>query len=196
VTSRYEWKPMPHEVAVACPQCDKEAVFESAVWVGIGRKKDVPFFKRSRLFEYVNIPDPYRCSHYAVYYPRLYGRGVAPIRKLPDRYTPQDWKPPKYWSEYKGHRLGTISCAACGLLRKHNLDWPKEAFYQVTIRGRTLWAYNRNYAVELQEFIQSTDRQQERFKSMLALDVVPTHFLTAKVRDEVVKKLGALLEPA
>jgi hypothetical protein len=45
VTYRYEWNPMPHEVAVACPECGKEAVFESAMWVGIARRKDVPFFK-------------------------------------------------------------------------------------------------------------------------------------------------------
>jgi hypothetical protein len=193
MTYRYDWNPMPHEVAIACPDCGKETVFEGAVWVGIPRKH-IPFFKKSRTLEYIHLPDHSHYKHYAVYYPRLHGRGVKPIRDLLEGYSPEDWAPAKYWKEYKGRRPGTIYCAACGLLRKHNLDWPKDAFYQIAIRGRTLWAYNRAYAQELQEFIQSSDRKQERFKSMLALDVVPTRFLTAKVRDEAVKKLGALLQ--
>jgi hypothetical protein len=186
---------MPHEVAVACPDCGKEAVFETATWVGIALKKDVPFFKKNRVFEYVHDPSPTGISHWAVYFPGLHGRGVEPIRDLPEGYSPQDWARPKYSSRYSPGRPGTIRCA-CGLLRKHNLDWPAKAFYQVDIRARTLWAYNRACAVELQEFIQSTDREQKRFKSMLALDVVPTHFLTAKVRAEIVKKLGAILGAA
>src|SRR5688500_328649 len=133
MTYRHEWNPMPHEVAVACPNCRKEAVFERATRAGIALKKDIPCFKKTRLFEYVHDPSPTGFSHCAWYIPRLHGRGVEPIQRLPVGYSPQDWAP-KSWSEYHCGRFGTIYCAACGLLRKHSLDWPKDAFYQVTIR--------------------------------------------------------------
>ncbi len=193
MTYIYDWNSMPHEVAVVCPQCRREAVFEASVWVGIPLKKDVPFFKKSPLFEYVHCPQPMGHSHFAGYYPRLHGRGVEPIQELPEGYSPQDWAPPQYHKRYRGSRLGTISCA-CGLLRKHDLDWPKDAFYQVDVRGRTLWAYDRSYAKDLLEYIESKDRNRHQFRNGFSLYVVPTHFQTAKVRDEVSKKLGKLLQ--
>jgi hypothetical protein len=63
----------------------------------------------------------------------------------------------------------------------------------VAIRGRTLWAFNRAHACELHEHIASKDRDRRGFKYRLALDVIPKHFMTAKVRDEAAKKLEALL---
>lgn len=191
MTYRYEWNPMPREVAVACPECGKEAAHESARWAAIRLKKDIPFFKRSRVFEYVHDPSPTGFSHFALYFPRLHGP-VEAVGKLPEGYKPEDWSPSRYGTPFHS-RLGTIYCPACGLLRRHCLDWPKEAFYQVDIRGRTLWAFNRAYAQELQDYIQSKDRDRRRYKSRLALDVIPKHFMTAKVRNEAAKKLGKLL---
>ncbi|MCZ7605761.1 MAG: hypothetical protein M5U25_06710 [Planctomycetota bacterium] len=194
MTYRYEWNPMPHKVAVRCPDCGREATFEAATCVRIALKKDVPFFKRHQLFDYKFVIKPNERYHVAIYYPGLHGTGTAPIDELPEGYTAEDFGPPQYWHEYGGHRLGTLICISCGLRRKHDLKWPGEAFYQVMVRGEVLWAYDREYAVVLRDFLASTDRNQDRFKKSLFLDVIPTHFLTAKVRDEAVAKLDKLLQ--
>jgi hypothetical protein len=192
MTYRYDVNPMPHDVAVACPACGREALFETATWVAIPRKKDIPFFKRSRWFQYVNIPNPTGASHFAVFFARFSG-GLERIGKLPDGYAPQAWAPSKYLKLYRASMLGTVFCAACGLLRKHNLTWPEDAFYKVDIRGRTLWAWNRAYALDTLEYLAQKDRDRRGFKTRLALDVIPKHFTTAKARQEATKKLGNLL---
>lgn len=200
MTYRFDWKPMPHEVAVACPGCGKEALFEAARWVWLAQKKFIPFFQRSRQFVYASVRGTYGRAHYAGYFPLMNGRKLPDAKGLPKGFTPEDWGPPKYYAEYDGHRSGAIFCPACGLLRKHNLDWPKDAFYQVIIRGRALWAYNRAHAIEVHKFIAAQDRRiargaswGRRYNFGLALDVIPKHFTAAKVRNEVTKKLGALL---
>ena len=51
MTGNYVWNPMPHIVDVRCPECGGYAEFEFAEMVRIKLKKDVEFFKKSKLFE-------------------------------------------------------------------------------------------------------------------------------------------------
>lgn len=54
---------------------------------------------------------------------------------------------------------------------------------------------NRDSAIALRDYIASTDRKVTRRKKWQTfLMNVPTHFLTASVRQEAVKKLERLLE--
>ena len=49
---------MPHRVSVACLACGSEATFEFAELVRIKRKRDVPFFQKSKLFDHVFFGSP------------------------------------------------------------------------------------------------------------------------------------------
>lgn len=71
----------------------------------------------------------------------------------------------------------------------------EDRFFQVEFRGQTLWAANRDHALALIEFIEGSDRRR------LPDDVtrawarrIPTHFLTAKGRETIVKRLRRLIE--
>ena len=68
---------MPHRVSVACLACGSEATFEFAELVRIKRKRDVPFFQKSKLFDHVFFGSRHGGRwHAAVYYHGLRGRSL------------------------------------------------------------------------------------------------------------------------
>ena len=89
-------------------------------------------------------------------------------------------------------RAGAISCDACGLNRKHDLDWPNDAFYQIEYRNSVLWAFNRDSASELLTYIESETESGKTSVQQLP-DEIPAEFLTRKARGTVVKRLTAVL---
>lgn len=82
-------------------------------------------------------------------------------------------------------RRGVIECAACCELFIHDLEWPEDAWWQWSIRGRMLWAWDREHAEQILDYVRATDRPARSTAG--ALGSVPAHFLTAKVREAVVK---------
>jgi hypothetical protein len=81
---------------------------------------------------------------------------------------------------------GLVQCPHCHVNRKHTLQWPEEAYWQWPIRGERLWACDRSHAEAILAFIES-DHRPSRKGSLLRR--LPARFLTAKVRDLVVRKL-------
>jgi len=70
--------------------------------------------------------------------------------------------------------------------------WPDDAYYQWDIRGRTLWAWSAEHALVLRDYLRSNDRDPEKYGEYAgALRHMPKDFLTAKVRDEAVKRISA-----
>ncbi|WP_417496214.1 hypothetical protein [Maricaulis sp.] len=91
---------------------------------------------------------------------------------------------------------GRLSCLGCGLNRTHEVDWPREAFYQLEYRGDTLWAFDRAMMVDLLAWLRAgADREKIRQASPHAswLLRVPKAFLASKAREALVGKIGALL---
>lgn len=87
-----------------------------------------------------------------------------------------------------------VTCHRCGAVETRVVG-EEDRYFQVEFRGQTLWAANRDHALALLEFIEGTDRRR------LPDDVsrawarrVPTHFLTAKGRETIVKRLRRLIE--
>ena len=194
MTGTYDWNPMPHVVEIRCPECGCGAVFEFAEVVRIALKKDIDFFKNNKLFEYRFLSDS--CGggwHAAFYFPRLHGSSTDVLRDLPAEYSPADWNHSQYLYRSNGSDWGTVACHECGVRRKHVLTWPNDALYQVEFRRKILWAFDRESASDIRNFIASWDRNRASFKWQNLLLHIPKEFLAAKARDEIVKRLNRLL---
>ncbi len=91
---------------------------------------------------------------------------------------------------------GRLSCLACGLNRTHEVDWPREAFFQLDYRGETLWAFDRAMMMEILAYLNAgADRDAVRGKSVHATRLMrlPKAFLAAKARETLAAKIEALL---
>jgi hypothetical protein len=194
MTAPYEWYPLPHTLDVRCSRCEQRAYFEFAELVRIKEKKDVQFFKESDQFEYLLCQDS--CGHKwhgALFFPGLHGRTIDTIRNLPAGYAPSDWAHSRYLSNRSDLPLGSIDCEQCGLRQSHHLKWPQDAYYQIEYKRQILWAFHRETAIELKEYILSKDRDRAKFQWQYFLLHIPTIFLQHNARDEIVKKLEKLL---
>lgn len=100
MTEPYDWNPMPHKVAVRCPDCQSEAKFEFAEYVVIRERKDVPFFQNSKIFEHTleSGGSGTGKKHLAWFYYGLNGTSEDAIQNLPEGYNPTNWSHSKYWS--------------------------------------------------------------------------------------------------
>jgi len=194
MTRIYEWNPMPHIVEIRCPECGGHAEFEFAEVVHIRLKKDVDFFKKSKLFEYRFLRDRAGTGwHAAFYFPRVHGRSTDILDDLPAGYSPADWNHSRYLYRSHGSDWGTVDCFERDLRRRHVLSWPDEAFYQIVFRRDVLWAFHRESAVEIRDFIAFVDRDHAAFKWGTLLIHLPKELLAAKARDGIVKRLDRLL---
>ena len=196
MTGTYESNPMPHVVSVRCPSCAAHARFEFAEVARISRKSDVPFFQKSRLFDYQLFEGRWhgQAWHGAIFYAGLHGTGTRVLRNLPEGYAPSDWDHSRYLVRGHGTDRGALVCHACGLRRRHVLQWPAEAWFQIEYRRQVLWAFDRSSAIALLDHIRSADRRKRRqgpWSSMLLH--VPGAFLEASARELIVKRLERVL---
>ncbi|GAB5482145.1 MAG: hypothetical protein Pars92KO_19020 [Parasphingorhabdus sp.] len=194
MTELYTWNPMPHRVAVTCPSCSKEATFEFAERIQIRYREDITYFQDSRHFDYEKATQgSVGLHHYAWYYHGL-GRGqLELIDDLPTGYDPSFWDHSEYLYRGHGTNHGTVYCTSCDLRRKHVLNWPDDAYFSITYKESVLWAFNREMATELAAFVESNDRDLEKFRYRSSFMKIPKLFLSAKARSHVVKKLGAMM---
>ncbi|WP_417478182.1 hypothetical protein [Maricaulis sp.] len=91
---------------------------------------------------------------------------------------------------------GRLSCLGCGLNRTHEVDWPREAFFQLAYRGDTLWAFDRAMMVDIAAYLRAgPDRDAVRRQSPYATRLMrlPKTFLAARAREPLIAKIEALL---
>lgn len=122
-------------------------------------------------------------------------RDTAAIDSLPEGYSSADWNHSRYLYRSYGMDTGTTTCHRCGYRKRHELDWSREAFYQVEYRRAHLWAFHRESAVQLRAFIASPDRNPKKYKWGSLMLHVPTHFLHSSARPTILKRLDRLLAP-
>ena len=84
------------------------------------------------------------------------------------------------------HR-GVVECEACKQQSVHVLAWPEDAWWQWSIRGKMLWAWDRQHAEQILRYVRATDRPPRSTSGPIGS--LPSHFLSAKVRDAVVKAI-------
>jgi hypothetical protein len=100
----------------------------------------------------------------------------------------------RYLVRGHGTDRGALVCHACGLRRRHVLEWPREAWFQIEYRCQVLWALGRASALALLEHVRSADRRRRRGPWSSMLLHVPTVFLEASAREAVAKRLALRLE--
>ncbi|WP_372018049.1 hypothetical protein [Pseudoxanthomonas sp. 10H] len=100
-------------------------------------------------------------------------------------------------SDGQGYRLlhrGVVECARCGPPFVHTLAWPDDAWWQWSIRGRLLWAWDREHALQILAYVRASDRPPRSTSGPLGS--IPSDFLTAKARPAVVKAIERSLGAA
>jgi hypothetical protein len=153
--------------AIRCPRCGREAAFEPP-WTALVRDE----------------------AKAAAADPSLSGVWVGKtyvVLRYPDLLS---------WKDLVRLRrevrpAGICRCGACGYLNRHLLDWPREAYFTLSLRGRTLWMGSREHAIALRRYVAAEDRQ--RVPGARWLSRVPKEFLAARNRAPLVKKLDRLL---
>ncbi len=189
-------------ISIRCPICTQLAEFEFANYIELRHKSDLLYFKKSKHFDVVSREG---WSKYKLYYHAIHYRGISPhlenIKNLPKHCAPKKWQQGVIYPNITLHKsLGTIRCNICKSISKYELTWPEEAFFQIEYKGKNLWAYDRNTAIQLLNYIKSNDRSKRVESSSenyvtqdYFLRKIPEQFQTAKARNEIVKKLRKIL---
>ena len=81
---------------------------------------------------------------------------------------------------------GLVQCQNCYANSKHTLHWPIDAYWQWEIRGELLWAWDKAHAQMILDHVRKKTRPS---RSSNYLRYIPSHFLSSKVRELVVRKL-------
>lgn len=180
---------MPSDLVVRCPACEGRANFHFAHATTIKRNADLDWFENAKEFFVARVYDN-GYKNLAFYFPRLKGRRLDLIEDFPPDYSAKCWlpdyTPPVHWG------FGTMVCSNCDLRRKHSLEWPSDAFHQISHKGSTLWAFDDVSLSCLIEFISSNERDHGWQPYTGFLKHIPKKFLLAKNRAEIIKKLSAL----
>jgi len=159
-------------IDIKCPDCGGLAKFEEPF--EFLSKKDVR-------------PDEAKPTH-------KWG-GWMVLERFPSQIS---WKAPSGSSQYLrgggdtgkgGYPLltnGLVQCSYCHSNSKHKLNWPSDAYWQWEIRGELLWAWDKGHAKVILNFVKEKNRPS---RYSYNLKHIPSHFLSAKVRDLVVQRM-------
>lgn len=192
MTSVYDWFSLPNQVAIRCPNCEREATFCFDSVVKISLKKDIHYFQESPHFRYEKRKDSIGCTYHAALFNTLNRNDLLQHIDLPDGYSTDMWL--RHAHNTKKDKTGVSHCSHCMTQTGHELDWHNDAFFQITIKHHTLWAYNRANCHDLMSFLASHERKESNFPASNAfLRHIPTFFKDAKNREEAVKKLTKCL---
>ncbi len=72
---------------------------------------------------------------------------------------------------------GDISCLKCGIQSSRLIEWPIDAFWTFSVKGKTLWAWNLEHTKVLLDFLNSKERNQKEYPGYFsALLHLPKHF--------------------
>ncbi len=161
-----------------------------------------------------------RCGGHAIFdepfdfYPERKGLPLAegrPVHRWGGRFVVEKypsilpWVPPKGYQQalsshvaeegsgvYVMHRTGVMKCTDCHRVAVHALQWPTDAYYQWNIRGHILWAWSREHAQVLLDYLGGTERDPNKIL-WWRVSKLPQAVIAAKVRDNVVKQITRTL---
>ena len=90
-------------------------------------------------------------------------------------------------------RRGKLSCLACVLVKQHVIEWPRDAYFSFSVRNKVLWAWNRQHAIDIRDYLSSTDRVEKNYNHAESLYLIPEVFKTAKNRSKCVEAINKSL---
>lgn len=198
---------MASDLDIVCDKCGGLAQFKFALIRAITRKTDCMYFERSR--DFLVLPATHAGSYKrAAYFPDV-GNSLENISRLPEDHSIEKWQSSKSGFTLDGQGgLGVMTCTRCHQRRRHDLQWPDDAYFSVDYRGHRLWAYNRAYAVKLMNYIRSNERRKgikgyiDRGDRKIEIDGIdnflhriPKVFQSKRARHHIVNKLKKKLQP-
>jgi len=193
---------LPYKVTIKCPKCSAPAEFTHAIKVSIRLRADIRYFEASPTFEYYVLKNASNAhdSHAAVYFPGLNNDSLPAAKDLPAGYSPEMWtyeghnRLPSGCFLYQDHKdVGSVFCKTCLLKCKHVINWPDEAFFQISYKGRSCWAYDLESATALRDYVKSKIRPKFTKHWHSLFERIPRLFMSEKARPEVVKQLERIL---
>ena len=126
--------------------------------------------------------------------------GWVVIEKFPGT---SQWEPPKSSQQvllsgpgdssgggYKVLEHGVAICSQCYSNRMHRLNWPEDAYWTFTVRGQTLWAWDREHTESIRRFVSLKIRPS---RVSPELRHIPSHFFLAKNRRELLTRIDRKL---
>jgi hypothetical protein len=174
--SRWHWT--GEDIALTCPSCGGEARFFPATLRSIP-PAGLDATRSLRCIDLFEVEEPHRKgirTHYGAFFHRM---GDTP---------PEGWELPDRWAAF----VGTLACLSCNLRRKHVLDWPTEAHFQLDFDGQRLWFYNRDHIAALIALLEAKNpRALPRFYWFN--NILPSHFKTEKARKALPTRLRKLI---
>lgn len=188
MTYSYQWFSAPKEISIVCPVCQKEALFQFASVFHVEKKQDRIFFETHPAFETTTVYDSYTYTHKfcVIFYPAL--KSNPELKNFLECHKSLD--------NSVSHLIkdkGVVFCPSCLIKRKHQLNWPQEAYYCIDYKGQLLWAFHRPAFVSIYDYIQAKIRDRHVAGHFIYLLHIPRHFLTQHARTEVSKKMRRLL---
>jgi hypothetical protein len=105
------------------------------------------------------------------------------------------WTPPPRGEGYQHHQRGVVRCMACHAVMVRRLEWPKDALFQWSVRGVTLYARDDEHARVLLHYIGSTLRDPNRYGEYYryGLQRLPREVLDGHARERLSKQIAASL---
>ncbi|MBY0312361.1 MAG: hypothetical protein K2W85_09850 [Phycisphaerales bacterium] len=168
----------PFTCVVKCPRCGNEAAWKSAC--GYCPVKPDPAELKRAGFEW--NPD----DHDVWYFPRIVPPGTL---EHSERGEP---------NVYRGHgynNLGVVFCSACVMPRPMRLDWPRCAFYAISMKRTTIFAQDRLDFLALRSFLAAKQRRQ-LYRDGLApwfVRYLPRGAIASKNREVILRAMDACL---
>jgi hypothetical protein len=91
-------------------------------------------------------------------------------------------------------REAVTKCSNCHEIAVREVAWPEDAYFQWDIRGHTLWAWNREHAQVLLDFLGSKERDENKYgRYERNLRKLPSALISSKVRSLVVRRITETL---
>ena len=188
MTDYNKHNPYPYIATIRCPRCGKAAEFRKAFALIQGKAWG---WWEPRLWPSASLTDWDGKERWYPGDPAPAWRSWIVIEQDPSIHR---WKKPPRGG-YSATDEGVIACLNCVGRRKHVLDWPADAFYRFELTQGVLWAWNRELAQALIDFIGSTRRDPAAYgPHFLFLSHIPKRFLLAKEREATVKLLDRALQ--
>ncbi|WP_170758859.1 hypothetical protein [Ruegeria lacuscaerulensis] len=177
---------LPKTVEIECPNCQKPAKFVPAELEVRPNQSNAAEVRRDTVvmkFEHPrrNYANWHR-EHELIYI----GLGGTSI------HSPDGLYPVGMHRHQLSSLWGTSICGNCHVPKKTKINWPQDAFFQLSFSGRLLWFYNRANVIAMLELLSGADAVGHPWGYWFDRKL-PTVFKTVRAHRQLPAKLKRML---